>query len=231
MPNRKKIDRGRLPRGRGHGSASLVYRSGRAISNRTAPWTILAARGKPGSPASRILPQRHGQDSYTLSSGRRPGSDQGCNVLPKYCAARLARTGVDRRSRSDARGRGRDGWNRKNGMGTVARGSRLFEHGIMPLYTPVGGSWLNMAESIQRILKRRALDGQHPTNVSQIMKWFESVTAHWNASPTPFEWAGHRAARRQRQRERRHRIGGSGACTQEPVNRGKMTCYGYAQSD
>jgi hypothetical protein len=31
----------------------------------------------------------------------------------------------------------------------------LFAHGIMPLYTPLGGSWLNMAESIQRILKRR----------------------------------------------------------------------------
>ena len=40
----------------------------------------------------------------------------------------------------------------------------LFAHGIMPLYTPVGGSWLNMAESIQRILKRRALDGQHPSD-------------------------------------------------------------------
>ena len=39
----------------------------------------------------------------------------------------------------------------------------LFAHGIMPLYTPVGGSWLNMAESLQRILKRRALDGQHPS--------------------------------------------------------------------
>ena len=35
----------------------------------------------------------------------------------------------------------------------------LFAHGIMPLYTPLGGSWLNMAESLQRILKRRALDG------------------------------------------------------------------------
>jgi len=35
----------------------------------------------------------------------------------------------------------------------------LCEHGIMPLYTPLGGSWLNMSESIQRILKRRALDG------------------------------------------------------------------------
>lgn len=107
----------------------------------------------------------------------------------------------------------------------------LFEHGIMPLYTPVGGSWLNMAESIQRILKRRALDGQHPTNVSQIMTWFESVTAHWNASPTPFEWAGRRAARRDRQRERRHRLGGSGACTRESLKRGKTIRYGYAQSD
>ena len=35
----------------------------------------------------------------------------------------------------------------------------LFAHGIMPLYTPLGGSWLNMAESIQRVLKRRALAG------------------------------------------------------------------------
>src|SRR3712207_1284907 len=26
----------------------------------------------------------------------------------------------------------------------------------------VGGSWLNMAESIQRVTKRRALAGQHP---------------------------------------------------------------------
>ena len=28
----------------------------------------------------------------------------------------------------------------------------LFDHGIMPLYTPLSGSWLNMTESIQRIL-------------------------------------------------------------------------------
>ncbi|WP_406585131.1 hypothetical protein [Deinococcus aetherius] len=33
----------------------------------------------------------------------------------------------------------------------------LMRQGIMPLYTPVAGSWLNMAESIQRILVRRAL--------------------------------------------------------------------------
>jgi len=29
----------------------------------------------------------------------------------------------------------------------------------MPLYTPIGGSWLYMAEAISRILKRRTLDG------------------------------------------------------------------------
>ena len=63
----------------------------------------------------------------------------------------------------------------------------LFAHGIMPLYTPVGGSWLNMAESIQRVLKRRALDGQHPTEVTQIMVWFEAVAKHWNVAPTRFE--------------------------------------------
>lgn len=28
----------------------------------------------------------------------------------------------------------------------------LFAHGIMPLFTPLSGSWLNMTESIQRVL-------------------------------------------------------------------------------
>src|SRR5215212_3657238 len=44
----------------------------------------------------------------------------------------------------------------------------LCRHGIMPLYTPLGGSWLNMAESVQRILKRRTLDGQHPQSPKEI---------------------------------------------------------------
>jgi hypothetical protein len=33
--------------------------------------------------------------------------------------------------------------------------------------------------------------------------------AGWNADPTPFVWGGKRVARRQRARERRHRLGGS----------------------
>ena len=59
----------------------------------------------------------------------------------------------------------------------------LFAHGIMPLYTPVGGSWLNMAESIQRILKRRALDGQHPSDTGEIIAWFEAVAAALERGP------------------------------------------------
>jgi hypothetical protein len=95
----------------------------------------------------------------------------------------------------------------------------LFAHGIMPLYTPVGGSWLNMAESLQRILKRRALDGQYPTEPAQIIAWYEAAARHWDAAPTPFVWGGKRAERRRRQRERRHRLGGSGACSRVPVPR------------
>jgi hypothetical protein len=105
----------------------------------------------------------------------------------------------------------------------------LFEHGIMPLYTPVSGSWLNMAESMQRILKRRALAGQHPEDIGQIFAWFEAVARHWDAAPTPFRWGGKRAARRQRQRERRHRLGGSGAYTRTPLRRGVRPPYGDVQ--
>lgn len=51
----------------------------------------------------------------------------------------------------------------------------LCAHGIMPLYTPLGGSWLNMAESIQRILKRRDAEGHHPQTVYQIIQWLEAT--------------------------------------------------------
>ncbi len=87
----------------------------------------------------------------------------------------------------------------------------LFTHGIMPLYTPLGGSWLNMAESIQRILVRRALSGQNPQAPEQIIAWLEAVASVWNQNPTPFEWGGTRAARRERSRQRRSALGGSGA--------------------
>jgi DDE superfamily endonuclease len=101
----------------------------------------------------------------------------------------------------------------------------LFAHGVMPVYTPLGGSWLNMAESIQRILKRRALDGQEPTHPDQIIGWFAAVADHWNVDPTPFEWGGHRAARRRRA----HRVGGSGATTRRAIRRRTDRLNGYGR--
>jgi hypothetical protein len=91
----------------------------------------------------------------------------------------------------------------------------LFEHGIMPLYTPLSGSWLNMTESIQRILARRALAGQTPASASELIEWLEATARAWNADPTPFEWGGKRQLRRQRAYRRRHPLGGSGACTSD----------------
>ena len=54
----------------------------------------------------------------------------------------------------------------------------LFQHGVMPLYTPLSGSWLNLAEALQRIIVRRALSGQHPQTPEEIISWLEdTVTA------------------------------------------------------
>jgi hypothetical protein len=85
----------------------------------------------------------------------------------------------------------------------------LYNHGIWPIYTPIGGSWLNMAESIQRIIVRRALAGHHPTTPDEIIAWLQATVAGWNIQPTPFVWGGARRERRQRARQRR--LGGSGA--------------------
>lgn len=95
----------------------------------------------------------------------------------------------------------------------------LVQHGVMPLYTPIGGSWLNMAESIQAILKSRALDGEHPQSPGQIIDWIEATARGWNRDPTPFIWNGGRKARRTRARARRHLLGGSGACTDRVLRR------------
>jgi hypothetical protein len=90
----------------------------------------------------------------------------------------------------------------------------LLHHGIMPLYTPLSGSWLNMAESVQRILVRRALDGQHPQSQDDLITWLDDTVAGWNAHPTPFVWHGKRYERRQRARLRR--LGGSPATQAYP---------------
>ena len=85
----------------------------------------------------------------------------------------------------------------------------LFQHGVMPLYTPLSGSWLNMAESVQRILGGRALAGQHPHSAEELIAWLEETVTGWNRAPTPFVWGGKRQDRRQRARQRR--LGGSAA--------------------
>jgi hypothetical protein len=69
----------------------------------------------------------------------------------------------------------------------------------MPLYTPLSGSWHNMAESIQRILVRRTLAGQTPTSPSDIIAWIEATARGWNADPTPFEWGGKRQLQKRAQ--------------------------------
>jgi transposase len=94
----------------------------------------------------------------------------------------------------------------------------LCEHGIMPLYTPLGGSWLNMAESIQRILKRRALEGQQPRTPAEIGVWFEQTAQAWNQKPTPFVWNGKRRRRRKRSGDQ-HVVGGSAAHARRPLSK------------
>ena len=93
------------------------------------------------------------------------------------------------------------------------------ERGILLLYTPIAGSWLNLAESLQRIVVRRALAGQHPESASQVMDWLAAQVRGWNAHPTPFVWGGKRAARRQRAYERRHALGGAAGYTRRPITR------------
>lgn len=97
----------------------------------------------------------------------------------------------------------------------------LVAHGVWPLYTPIAGSWLNLAESVQRIIVRRALAGQHSGSAAEVMGWLTATVAGWNAEPTPFVWGGKRQARRQRARQRRHAVGGSGGYTRRPIRRSR----------
>ena len=93
----------------------------------------------------------------------------------------------------------------------------LCRHGIMPLSTPRGGSWLNRAEAIPRGLTRRTLDGQHPRSPAEIGAWFEQTARAWNRRPTPFLWNGKRRQRRRKRPGDRHAIGGAAAHTGQPL--------------
>jgi hypothetical protein len=100
-------------------------------------------------------------------------------------------------------------WDTLAGHRTTAFVDWLLDHGVMPLSTPLSGSWLNMAESVQRIIVPRALAGQHPQNPHEIIDWLEQTVAGWNRHPTPFVWNGTR--RRRRERATLRRLAGSGA--------------------
>lgn len=110
-------------------------------------------------------------------------------------------------------------WDNLTGHLTTSMVAWLFAHGVMPLYTPLSGSWLNMAESIQRIIVNRALAGQYPQTPEQIIDALEATAKGWNQAPTPFIWGGKRHARRLRSRQKRHALGGSAGYTYGPVRR------------
>ena len=96
----------------------------------------------------------------------------------------------------------------------------------MVRFTPLSGSWLNLAASLQRLLKRRALDGQHPETPEQSIMLLEATARTWNADPTPFPWGGTRAARRVRARQRRPARGGAGA---KAARAFRWRAHGYPQ--
>jgi len=101
---------------------------------------------------------------------------------------------------------------------------------MMPLDTPVGGRWLNLAEAVQRLLVSRALAGQHPTSPEPLIVWRAAVARGWHAAPTPFLWGGKRAVRRQQARERGPRLGGSGAILYQPLPHQERDRNGDGQS-
>ena len=107
-------------------------------------------------------------------------------------------------------------WDNLAGHKSPALVDWLLAHGVAPLYTPLSGSWLNMAESIQRILVSRALAGQHPQGSQEIIAWLEATIRGWNRAPTPVAWGGKRHERRVRARARR--LGGSGATIPYPAS-------------
>lgn len=107
-------------------------------------------------------------------------------------------------------------WDNLAGHRSTAIVPWLYAHGVLPLYTPLSGSWLNMTESVQRIVCGRALNGTYPQTQEELLTFLDEAVAGWTAHPTPFTWGGKRYERRQRARERRRqrRLGGSGAVAQ-----------------
>ena len=69
-----------------------------------------------------------------------------------------------------------------------------------------------MAESVQRIIVRRCMDGSDLKTSQAVIEALEATVRGWNTAPTPFVWGGKRKARRDRAKARKlQRVGGSRA--------------------
>jgi hypothetical protein len=100
-------------------------------------------------------------------------------------------------------------WDNLAGHLSTAIVTWLFAHGVMPLYTPLSGSWLNLAEAVQRIICGRALRGQHPNSSAEFdrlvgghRRWLERGT-----DPVRLGWQTEERRLRAKQRH----LGGSAA--------------------
>ena len=60
---------------------------------------------------------------------------------------------------------------------------------------------------------------------ARIIAWFEAVAEHWNSTPTPFICGGKRATRRQRKRERRHRLETQGPARGSRLVEGRLESW------
>jgi hypothetical protein len=81
-------------------------------------------------------------------------------------------------------------WDNLAGHESASIVTWLFAQGVLPLYTPLSGSWLNMTESVQRIVCGRALTGTYPQTQADLLSFLDDAVAGWNAHPTPFVWGG-----------------------------------------
>jgi hypothetical protein len=126
-------------------------------------------------------------------------------------------------------------WDNLAGHLSVGLDRWLIDHGILALDTPLAGSWLNLAAP-RRVgpADPRAAgagrDGHHPETAQQLTAWLAETVRGWDADPTPSEWGGKRAARRQRAQARRHALGGSAAYSRRPIRRRRHAAAGSTKT-
>src|SRR5262249_4433390 len=100
-------------------------------------------------------------------------------------------------------------WDNLAGHTSWAMVRWLFQQGVMPLYTPLSGSWLNIAGGPPPNRVGGAPAGQDPHRAAETNAGPEGPAGGRRACPQPFVWDGKRRERRRRARQRR--LGGSPA--------------------